>query len=94
MSDHEDWKKELRREEAEFFSELTEGEFTMSRTIEFFVARPEDYDACNVLLLVGFKDDAPLDEFRRELRRLGGVEFGGQEREQIDVVAEPPSEGT
>jgi hypothetical protein len=88
MSDHEDWKKELRREDAEFFSELTEGK----ESVDFFVERLEAYDECNALLLVGFKDEVPA-EFRRELRRLGGVEFGGMIRGQI-AIEQPPSEGT
>jgi hypothetical protein len=76
------------REDAEFFSELAEG-----KSFEFYVARPEDYDACNVLVLVGFKDDATLDEFRRELRRLGGLEFGGTIQEQITAVEIDDDEG-
>jgi hypothetical protein len=92
MNDDEKWEEELRREDAEFVSELSEGKLTVSQSMEFFVARPEDYDACNVLVLVGFKDDAPLDEFRRELRRLGGVEFGGQTGGQIAAVEIEPED--
>jgi hypothetical protein len=88
MSDHEDWKKELRREDAEFFSELVEG----NESVDFFAERLEAYDECNALLLVGFKDEVPA-EFRPELRRLGGVEFGGMIREQI-AIEQPPSEAT
>jgi hypothetical protein len=87
VNDHEQWKKELRREDAEFFSELVENK----ESVEFFVERLEAYDECNVLLLVGFKDEVPA-EFRRELRRLGGVEFGGTIRGQIAAIAEDDPE--
>jgi hypothetical protein len=88
MNDDEKWKRDCRREDAEFFDELLEDKPLIEglETAEFFVGLPEDYDECNVVLLIGFKDEAPLDEFRRELRHLGSVEFGGQERRQIAIA--------